>query len=66
MASASSVKMDKLLFGTNGDWVLTMARIVLGIVLFAHDAQKLLGWYGGTGFTKTVQMFTAHLKLPAA
>jgi putative oxidoreductase len=49
--------MEKLLFGTNGDWVLTMARIVLGIVLFAHGAQKLLGWHGGAGFTKTVQMF---------
>jgi len=58
--------MEKLLFGTSGDWVLTMARIVLGIVPFAHGAQKLLGWYGGAGFTKAVQMFAGHLKLPAA
>ena len=49
---------------TNGDWVVTAVRLVLGIVLFAHGAQKLLGWYGGPGFGNTVQMLTTYVKLP--
>jgi len=32
------------LIKTNGDWVVAAVRIVLGVVLFAHGAQKLLGW----------------------
>lgn len=25
-------------------------RLTLGVVMFAHGAQKMLGWYGGDGF----------------
>jgi uncharacterized membrane protein YphA (DoxX/SURF4 family) len=32
---------------TNGDWVVTVARVVLGVILFVHGAQNLLGWFGG-------------------
>ena len=32
---------------TDGDWVLTIGRIVLGVVFFAHGAQMALGWFGG-------------------
>jgi putative oxidoreductase len=49
---------------TNSDWVVTAVRIVLGVVLFAHGAQKLLGWYGGPGFGNTVKMLTTYVKLP--
>lgn len=58
--------MDILLavLKTNGDWVVAIARIVLGVVLFAHGAQKLLGWYGGPGFANTVQALTTYVKLP--
>jgi uncharacterized membrane protein YphA (DoxX/SURF4 family) len=35
------------LTGTHGDWVVALARIALGIVFFAHGAQKMLEWYGG-------------------
>ena len=41
------------LIDTDGDWVLTIVRVVLGVVLFAHGAQKLLGWFGGPGLYAT-------------
>ena len=47
----------KKLLQTSNDWVLTFVRLVLGIVFFAHGAQKLLGWFGGFGFTATVGAF---------
>jgi putative oxidoreductase len=53
------------LFQTNRDWVVTIVRVVLGVVLFAHGAQKLLGWYAGQGFRNTLQAFN-HLKVPAS
>jgi putative oxidoreductase len=35
--------------GTDGDWVVTIVRIVLGVVFFVHGAQMALGWFGGAG-----------------
>lgn len=31
-----------------------MLRIPLGIVFFAHGAQKMLGWFGGQGWSATI------------
>jgi putative oxidoreductase len=31
------------------DWAGFIARLTLGIVIFPHGAQKLLGWFGGHG-----------------
>jgi putative oxidoreductase len=45
--------------------VLTVARVALGITLFAHGAQKLLGWFGGHGLSATVGMFRDHMGIPA-
>lgn len=39
-------------------------RLSLGIVVFAHGAQKMLGWYGGSGFEKTLQTFQMHMGFP--
>lgn len=39
-------------------------RLLLGIVVFPHGAQKLLGWFGGYGFTGTMQYFTQTVGLP--
>jgi putative oxidoreductase len=53
------------LIDTDGDWVLTIVRVVLGVALFAHGAQKLLGWFGGQGFSVTVRTFRDQLGIPA-
>ena len=53
------------LLGTDGDWVITIVRIVLGVVFFAHGAQKALGWFGGAGLQSTVRVFREQLQIPA-
>lgn len=32
-------------------------RLALGVVMFPHGAQKVLGWFGGPRMTKTFQSF---------
>jgi len=44
---------------------LSVLRIGLGLVMFPHGAQKLLGWFGGPGFSGTMNMFTSGLNIPA-
>jgi putative oxidoreductase len=59
--------MLKRLMGTNNDVVLTMLRLVLGVVFFAHGAQKMLGWFGGYGVHGTVGFLThVGLSTPVA
>jgi putative oxidoreductase len=45
------------LFHTPDDHTLTLLRAGLGVVFFAHGAQKMLGWFGGPGFNATVGSF---------
>ena len=52
------------LFGTDGDWLIAIVRIVLGVVFFAHGAQKTLGWFGGAGLQSTVRIFQEQLRIP--
>ena len=56
--------MFRKLFQTSDDLTLTLMRLVLGIVFFAHGAQKMLGWYGGYGFSGTMGFFE-HSGIPA-
>jgi uncharacterized membrane protein YphA (DoxX/SURF4 family) len=58
--------MISYLLSTNADWVVAVVRTTLGIVMFAHGAQKLLGWFGGAGFNATMDVFTVQMKLPSA
>jgi putative oxidoreductase len=53
------------IIGTYGDWVVTIVRIVLGVVFFAHGAQMALGWFGGAGLQSTVRIFREQLRIPA-
>lgn len=57
--------MFQKIVNTQDDYKLTMLRLVFGIVFFAHGAQKMLGWFGGYGFTGTMGFFTHQLGIPA-
>jgi putative oxidoreductase len=48
------------IFSTTEDISPTIARVALGIVYFAHGAQKMLGWFGGYGFSATMGFFTSQ------
>jgi len=54
----------KNIFKTNNDWTGLLLRLTIAIVIFPHGAQKLLGWFGGYGFTGTMNFFTATVGLP--
>jgi putative oxidoreductase len=56
--------MLKRLMGTSSDVSFTILRVVLGVVFFAHGAQKMLGWFGGFGFHGSMGFFT-HMGIPA-
>ena len=50
---------------TDRDGTLLFQRVLLGAILLPHGAQKLLGWFGGYGFSGTMQFFTDTMHLPA-
>ncbi len=52
------------LLSTNNDIGPTVLRVVLGAVLFAHGAQKLLGWFGGAGIAGTMGFLNGFLHVP--
>ncbi|HSM17568.1 MAG TPA: DoxX family protein [Gemmatimonadales bacterium] len=42
-----------------------LLRLALGLVMFPHGAQKLLGWFGGAGPSATLDFFAGSLGIPA-
>jgi putative oxidoreductase len=57
--------MIRKLTATDNDVATTVLRLVLGVIFFAHGAQKMLGWFGGYGFTGTMGFFTGVMHIPA-
>jgi len=57
--------MIRKLIATDNDAAVTFLRLVLGVVFFAHGAQKALGWFGGYGFSGTMGFFTGMMHIPA-
>jgi putative oxidoreductase len=57
--------MLRKLMATDNDIATTILRLVLGVIFFAHGAQKMLGWFGGYGFTGTMGFFTGAMHIPA-
>jgi len=55
-----------LVFGTYGSWSHLVVRVALGLVFFAHGAQKTFGWFGGHGLSATIGGFRQMNIPPAA
>jgi putative oxidoreductase len=41
-----------------------LLRIILGIIFFAHGAQKVMGWFGGPGLATAADMFQKNAGIP--
>jgi putative oxidoreductase len=48
------------LLKTNSDIVPAIIRVVLGVLFFAHGAQKMLGWWGGPGYSAMMSAFESQ------
>jgi len=60
--------MNKLtfsLFQTSGSVGPLLLRVFLAVVMFPHVAQKVLGWFGGSGFASSMAFFTDKMGIPA-
>jgi len=56
--------MLRRLLVTDDNTATVILRFVLGVVFFAHGAQKMLGWFGGPGFSGTMAYFTGPAHIP--
>lgn len=54
------------LLATDSSRTLAFQRVLLGLVMFPHGAQKLLGWFGGYGWSGTMGFLTHGVGLPSA
>lgn len=57
--------LTTFLFETDDRLGPLVLRLGLAIVIWPHGAQKLIGWFGGSGFSGTMEMFTQNLNIPA-
>jgi putative oxidoreductase len=64
LEGVDSTMLQKLI-QTRDDRVLAIIRVTLGLVMFAHGCQKMLGWFGGSGFSGTMAMFGNYMHIPA-
>src|SRR6266446_5181515 len=56
--------MFRKLLATSNEGTFTLLRLALGITMFAHGAQKMLGWFGGPGYHTMMGLFTS-MGIPA-
>lgn len=56
--------MKRILATNPNSTAAFIARLFPAIVVFPHGAQKLLGWFGGNGFSASMNGLTGHADLP--
>lgn len=60
----SPMKALQTLLKTDNAASTLVLRLTLGVVMFPHGAQKVLGWFGGAGLSGTVGFFTQQMHIP--
>lgn len=65
LTSGQRASFVSRVLATHADFAPTVARVVLAIVMAAHGAQKLLGWFDGYGWNGTMGFLTGQVGLPA-
>jgi putative oxidoreductase len=64
LAPRSRRHWPRALFDTDAHLAPALARVALGATILPHGAQKLFGWFGGYGFTGTMNWFTGTMHVP--
>jgi len=62
-ASASPSLFSRIL-ATDASIAPVILRVVLAVAMFPHGAQKVLGWFGGYGFSGTMGFLTGQIGMP--
>lgn len=65
LVHASTLSPLRAILHTEQDTAATVLRLTLGLVMFPHGAQKLLGWFGGPGFSEAMSGLTQGAGLPS-
>jgi putative oxidoreductase len=58
LTSGAGRRVVHALLATDRSSLLTILRIALGVVMLPHGLQKTVGWFGGHGFSATMDGFT--------
>jgi putative oxidoreductase len=64
-SSKNLARLTQAVFHTSESVSPLILRVLLGIVMFPHGAQKVLGWFGGAGFATTLAYFSNKMHIPA-
>lgn len=56
--------MKRILATNPKNWAALVSRLALGLAIFPHGAQKVLGWFGGSGISATMDFLTDIKGLP--
>jgi putative oxidoreductase len=56
--------MLQKLLSTKKSSTLTVLRVVVGVVFFAHGAQKMFGWFGGKGYSAALHALVPGKYVP--
>jgi putative oxidoreductase len=65
LAATGIARAVHRVLATRARWSPTMTRVAFGTTMAAHGAQKLLGWFGGSGYDGTMSFFVDTIGMPA-